>query len=151
MSSFIATPDPTHSQLDHDVPATIEQVWWPDIDLQDARSVLRLTGTVTNARLLESLQNAVYAINDELSQWAVLQRDLEPIDLEDQRLADLYRRAVYFTAKAELSERYRDFDTTAAGERRAENLDNSIDEARRVVRWAISDILGKPRLTVEAL
>lgn len=151
MSSFIATPDPTHSQLDHVVPEAIAQTWWPDIDLQDARGVLRLTGTVTNARLLESLQNAVYAINAELSQWAALQRDLEPVDLEDQRLMDLYRRAVYFTAKAELSERYRDFDTTAAGERRAENLDDSIDESRRIVRWAISDILDKPRLTVEAL
>lgn len=151
MSSFIATSEPTHDQLDHEVPLTIEQTWWPDIDLKDARAVLRLAGTITNVRLLESLQNAVYSINDELSDWAILQRDLEPVDLEDERLVALYRRAVYLSAKAELTERYRDFDTTAAGERRAESLDDAIDEARRIVRWAVSDIVGKPRLTVEAL
>lgn len=151
MSSFIATPEPSHAQLDQGVALHIEQSWWPDISAEDARAVLRLAGTVTNTRLVESLQNAVYSINSDLAAWAVLQRDLEPIELTDARLVDLYRRAVYFYAKAELTERYRDFDTTGAGEKRSENLNDSTDDARRIQRWAISDILGKSRLTVEAL
>lgn len=149
--SFMATPDPTHNSLADAPSVIIEQAWWPDIDCDDARSVLRLNGTVTDARLVESLGNATYSINHELRSWAQLQVDLEPAELVDKKSIHLYRRAVYFYAKAELTERYRDFDTTGAGERRAEKLDDAIDESRRIVRWAISDILGRPRLTVEAL
>lgn len=151
MSSFIATQDPTHTTLSEPVDGIIEQTWWPKITINDAREVMRLTGTVTDARLIEALRNATHSINTELRDWSALYVDLEPVELEDERLVSLYRRAVYFYAKADLTGRYRDFDTTGAGERRSENLDDSIDESRRAVRWAISDILGKSRLVVEAL
>ena len=63
----------------------------------------------------------------------------------------LYQRAVYATAKAELIERYRDFDSTDAGQRRAETMELSVDDYRRQARYAIRDILGRPRATVELL
>lgn len=149
--SFISTPEPTHEQINHESVTKIEQSWWPDIDLMEAREVLRLVGTVTDIRLLEALQNAVYSVNSELNTWSVLQRNLEPAELTDSRAVFLYKRAVYFYANAELIERYRDFDTTGAGDRRADNLDDSIDESRRILRWAVSDLIGKPRLNVGVL
>ncbi|QDQ87661.1 head completion/stabilization protein [Alcaligenaceae bacterium SJ-26] len=124
---------------------TISREGWPDINLLAAREVLRLNGTVTTERLHESLCNAALAVNRELSVWRAAQSALD----EDQRL--LYLRAVYWYAKAELLERYRDYDLTGAGEKRAELQADSIDDCRRIWRWAISDIQGRPRLTVELL
>lgn len=149
--SFIATQDPTHKSLD-DVPVeTFVQEWWPDIDPNAARSILRLNGTVTNARLMESLQNSIATVNSELADWAALQTKTEPSKLGDQRIVDLYKRAVYFYSKADLTEKYADFDITGAGDRRTESMEGAVDSARRKVRWAISDILGKTRVTVELL
>jgi hypothetical protein len=70
---------------------------------------------------------------------------------DTSRLVLLYQRAVYATAKAELIERYRDFDSTDAGQRRAEAMELSVDDYRRQARYAIRDILGRPRATVELL
>lgn len=60
----------------------------------------------------------------------------------------LYRRAVGCLAKAELVERYRDVDTTAEGQRKAGELDPTIDELRRDGRHAVRDLLGRTRTTV---
>ncbi|MCO1344221.1 head completion/stabilization protein [Burkholderia multivorans] len=54
-------------------------------------------------------------------------------------------------AKATLIERYRDYDTTGDGARRADELEPQSDELRRDARWAISDIVGRPRVTVELI
>jgi hypothetical protein len=62
-----------------------------------------------------------------------------------------YRRAVYSTAGAELAERYRGFDATGSGNANADQLTPTIDEYRRDARWAISDILGLGRTTVELI
>ena len=62
-----------------------------------------------------------------------------------------YLRAVGCFAKASLTERYRDFDTTAAGNKKADQLENPIDDLRRDARWAISGILGIGRNTVELI
>lgn len=147
--SFISVQPPAQSELDPETELTISQDWWPDICLSTAREILRLSGTVTNVRLREALQNAAYSINAELSSWRHAQQGIE--SLEDARICALYQRAVFWTAKAELTELYRDYDTTGAGDRHAERLEISIDESRRIARWAVSDILGKPRLMVEAL
>src|SRR5690606_15682376 len=61
----------------------------------------------------------------------------------------LSRRAVYCTAGAELAERFRSYDATAAGNQRADDLTPSIDEYRRDARYAIRDLLGIGHTTVE--
>lgn len=143
-----APQDPT-TPTDADI--VISVPWWPDIVVSDAREVIRISGTVTPARLVEALQNAVWSVIRELAEWATTQRAAYPEKLNDERLAGLYRRAVYNYAKAELIERYRDFDMTNAGSTRAEDKLDAADDARRNLRWAISDILGRSRVTVEAL
>lgn len=127
------------------------QDWWPDICLDDARNVIRVSDVITNDRLIESIQNAIWSVNNELSDWAINRRQIEPAELTDERLVGLYKRAVYSYAKAELVERYRDYDMTAAGARRADDSDGIADEMRRNLRWAISDILGQSRVTIESM
>jgi hypothetical protein len=148
MSFANATPVPRYPLTEQDKPAGVIQGdgFWPDIDPNTARVVLRLNGTVTNERLVEALQNAIHHIDSELAQW----REKQAASLTDKQQG-LYRRAVYFCAKADLTERYLDFDTTAEGQRRVEDLTDAIDSARRNVRWAIHDLQDIARVVVEAL
>lgn len=150
MSFAVAAADPQNPESGT-TPESIQQDWWPDVDLAHARNVMRTNGTVTDDRLHEALRNAAYAVNDELADWSVPLREANADGMPAGRLTDLYLRAVHFYAKAELVERYRDFDTTGAGDRRADDQEGIADESRRNMRWAISDLLGKPRVTVEAL
>lgn len=154
MSGFVATA-PTAK------PSALRSgEWYPAIDLADVRAVLRLDGTVTDARLTECIALAMSAVEDELDAWQQQQEALGRTSLAQvpskvidgtSRLERLYQRAVYATAKAELIERYRDFDSTDAGQRRAEAMELSVDDYRRQARYAIRDILGRPRATVELL
>lgn len=151
MSFAIASADPQHPAPAETAGIKIDQLWWPAIDLDRARSVMRLNGTVTDERLRESLFNAAYSVNDDLAEWSAGRRELDSEKLTDERLVNLYMRAVFFYAKAELVERYRDFDTTGAGDKRADSQEDVADESRRNMRWAISDILGVSRVTIEAM
>jgi hypothetical protein len=134
--------------------------WYPPIDLTDARAVMRVDGTVTNERLTESIQLAMCAVEDRLDVWQQQQVDLGRATLAavpskmvgaESRLVLLYKRAVYATVQAELLEIYRNFDTTHAGKTRADSMDETVDDYRRNVRYAIRDILGRPRADVELI
>jgi hypothetical protein len=134
--------------------------WYPSIDLTDARKVMRVDGTATNERLVESIQLAMSAVEDQLDIWQQQQVELGRASLADvpsktfagtSRLVLLYKRAVYATAQAELLERYRNFDTTNAGKTRADSMGETVDDYRRNVRYAIRDILGRPRADVELI
>ncbi len=52
---------------------------------------------------------------------------------------------------AELTERYRSFDASDSANQRADDLTPSIDELRRDQRWAIRDLKGESRVTVELI
>lgn len=154
MSGFVATAPTADQHTIH------SGVWYPPIVLAEVRAVLRLDGTVTDARLSECLALAMSSVEDELDAWQQQQEALGRASLAEvpskvigdtSRLVLLYQRAVYATAKAELIERYRDFDSTDAGQRRAEAMELSVDDYRRQARYAIRDILGRPRATVELL
>ena len=134
--------------------------WFPDIDLAKLRSTARLDGTVTPERLRHSAIQAVLSVNAELSLYKAAQLVLGHAKLEDVPAPEidgkstkvaLYLRAVYSYTQAELVERYRDFDTTGAGDKKAEKLEIRDCELRRDVRWAISDFLGIRRTTVELI
>ncbi|AMR77313.1 head completion/stabilization protein [Cupriavidus nantongensis] len=134
--------------------------WFPDIDLDKARKAVRLDGSITPERLLHAAINAVIAVNAELAEWKALQLAQERPSLGDVPASKVngesvqvarYLRAVYSFIKAELAERYRDFDTTGAGERKADNLVETADDYRRDGRWAIRDMLGVGRTTVELI
>ncbi len=156
MNSFLAidastTPDTT---------AIGNDGWFPDIDLQHMRDAMRLDGTVTEPRLAQALIGAILHVNSELAEWQAQQQAAGVAKLEDvpapkiggeSKLVACYRRAVYSTAKADLIERYSDYDTTAEGKKKAEQLDCQIEDQRRNAHWSIADIIGRPHLTVELI
>lgn len=154
MNGFVATA-PAHE------PGPITSGdWFPTIDPKDARAVMRIDGSVTTERLVECLAFAISSVEDELDAWQQQQQALGRASLNEvpskviageSRLVLLYRRAIYATAQAELAERYRDIDATDAAHRRADVLEATTDDYRRLARYAIRDLLGRPRATVELL
>lgn len=134
--------------------------FWPEIDPVAARAAMRLDGTVTAERLRAALIEAIASVNAELGNWRRARqaegRDrLEDVPAEavdgQSVLVMRWRRAVLHLATASLNERYRSFDSTAAGHKQADELDSTVDDLRRDARWAISDILGQRRSTIELI
>ena len=157
--SFIATANPpivgAELPVDNDP-------WFPAIDPSHVRATCRLDGTVTPARLQHALLSAIASVNAELWEFKVSHMLLGHASLADVPAGALngesvkayhYRRAVYACLQADLAEAYRDIDTTphSAGkpERVADKLEARIGEHRRNQRWAISDLLGIRRTTVD--
>lgn len=135
-------------------------VFWPPVLPTDARAAVRFEGNVTAARLRHALVIAIAAVNAELADWRTTQQaagyaELAAVPAEQidgiSVLAIDYQRAVYATAKAELIERYRDFDGTANADRRADALDPTADDYRRDARMAVRRILGLSPSTVELI
>lgn len=134
--------------------------FFPTISTADFSQKNRLDGTVTIERIVQSLIVAISEVNQELIAWQTRQQmagyttlidvPAPPINGESQRLI-LYRQAVYALAKADLIERYRDYDSTKSGHRHADEMEPSIDTYRRSARWAIADIQSKPRMVVELI
>ena len=149
-------PSPTAAEE----PVVANDGWFPDIDLAKLRATARLDGTVTPERLRYSAVQAVLSINAELAVYKGAHQllghaklDDVPAPKVDGKSAQIarYLRAVYSYAQADLVERYRDFDTTGAGDKAADKLELRDGDLRRDVRWAISDFLGIRRTTVELI
>lgn len=157
MSGFIATAPATP------VPGAnvvLNDGWFPNLTLSEIRDSVRLDGTVTDPRLRDAARYAISIVNRQLAPLRLLGlaasaenlAAMEPATIDGQnRLDMLYRRAVVCTLKADLIERYRDYDTTDSGMRRADDLSASIDEQRRNANWAIRDMLGQPHTVVELI
>lgn len=160
MSSFIAIADPP-AHVSPDTSTTVaNDEWFPDIDLQDLREAMRLDGTVTYERLRLATVDAIASVNDELHAWQVAQRARGHADLASVPATRIdgvsghvlrYRRAVYNLTRADLTEQYRSYDATKSGAQHAEELEATTSESRRNVRWALNDIRGIARSTIELI
>lgn len=134
--------------------------FWPSIDLDSLRETLRIDSSVTPARVETAVVAAIISVNRDLSKWRVAKQaegftslaDVPGDDLltSDERV-HLYVRAVECAAGAEVCERYRGYDSTASGNKNAEESAPTIDDYRRDQRWAVRDFLGRSRTTVELL
>lgn len=134
--------------------------FWTDIEPDVLRQTMRLDGTVTNERLEHAVINAALQVNSDLKNWRIgnqllgfdslVQVPAEQINGQSIYL-QLYLRAVYCLTKANLIERYSDFDSTAKGLKAGEELTDSITDLRRDARFAIRDILGESHVTVELI
>ena len=131
-----------------------------DIDPGIVRAEVRATSSITPARLRAAIIAAILTVELDLRDW-VIDRLAEGYDSlaavpaphiggESVQL-HRYRRAVALYAKAELIDRHRDFDTTAAGADQAEELTPSIAELRRDAQHAVRDIKGQGRMVVDLL
>ncbi|HHH0809780.1 TPA: head completion/stabilization protein [Yersinia enterocolitica] len=153
--SLLAT-EPVHQTSPSEGPdVTITSAaFWPEISLNHMRKVMRLDGNVTTERLKEAVIEAISNTNGQLRAWRSEQEAAGVMTLEDVEAEEVagesirvqrYRRAVYCHAKANLTERYRDMDTTGDGNKRADALDPQITDLWRDARWAISDVQGRER------
>ncbi len=140
--------------------------FFPDIDLDAMRDVQRLDGTVTAPRLKAEVEEAMLYVNGALSTWRA-QRTAEgytsladvksvggnPVaEIDGKTALELrYTRAVFCWANANLIERYRNFDATATGRKEDDAARPGADELRRDAAWAINDIAGVSRNTVELI
>lgn len=134
--------------------------FWPSIDLDKMRETLRIDSSVTPARLETAVIAAVISVNRDLAEWCDAKQangyttlaDVPSKQIQGQsQLVYLYQRAVECAAGAEVCERYRSYDTTASGAKKADQTEPTIDDYRRDQRWAIRDFLGTSRATVELL
>ena len=134
--------------------------FFPTVKPVEFRQTMRQDKTVTTERMRESLVNAIASVNRQLNTWKSLQvaagyptlADVDPSTIGGASVKKhLYLRAVYSLAKAELIERYRDFDATNSGREKADEMVSTEDNYRRDARWAVADIQGKQRTVVELI
>lgn len=156
MSGFVATApaQPADSPAD----SIANDGWFPDVSMAATRNAMRLDGTVTDPRLRAALVSAMADTNRQLRAYKAASAAAGHASLAaagagdtldgQPRIALLYLRAVMCAAKADLIERYRDFDADGGNTRQQDNAP-AIDEQRRNAQWAVRDILGQTRVVAE--
>ncbi|MDZ5457011.1 head completion/stabilization protein [Azohydromonas lata] len=156
MSSFYApaaTPEKPSRPVTNDG-------WWPDVDLVQLRERSRLDASVTDTRLRFSVVIACFDVNQQCWEWRRVQEAAGALSLDEVSapeidgqsvLVTLYLRAVTCATQVDLIERYRGVDTTAGSDRKADAMDCSVDDLRRDMRWAVNDLIGRSRSTVELI
>ena len=117
-------------------------------------------GTVTQPRLKQVALSAISEVNAELYEFRRRQQMLgyaslaevpaEQLDGKSERIQH-YFNAVYCWARAMLNERYQDYDATASGVKRGEELAEASGDLWRDARWAISRVQDAPHCTVELI
>lgn len=158
MSGFVATA-PAPPAIDP-ADSISNDGFFPAVSLADTRNAMRMDGTVTAPRLRAALLAAMCDINQQLAGFSAAQQ-AAGFDTLAEAGADntldgqprwvlLYLRAVMCTAKADLIERYRDFDADNDNSR-VRDISPNIDEQRRNAQWAVRDILGRTRTVVELI
>ena len=153
MSGFVAGGVSTGFNL-------VNDGFWPDIDADKLRDAQRIESAITNARLEVATVAAMVSVNKDLRscklKWqASGHASLAKVPADQiggkSVLVHSYLRAVYCATSAEVAERYRSYDSTNSGEAKAAEETSSIDEYRRDQRWAVRDLLGVGRTTVELI
>lgn len=161
--SMVARPEAAPARDDipdtDDGDATITAgAFWPEIVLRELRLAVRLPGRITSTRLAHVATGAVAHVTRELEEWQQAQIAAGFSTLTDVPAATIngesvnvwhYHNAVYSATRALILERWRDVDTTDKGDRRADALDEQMEDLWRDVRWSVADILGRPRLFAE--
>ncbi|MCL6332022.1 head completion/stabilization protein [Pectobacterium brasiliense] len=131
--------------------------FWPDVEPGTLRILMRLENTVTPERLRHAALTAISEVNAELfeyrkAQWAAGFTTLAAVPAEQldgqSEKQHHYLRAVSAITTATLYERYRGYDASAKGDRKADALDGTIDELWRDARWAISQLQDAPRCII---
>ncbi|WP_145551655.1 head completion/stabilization protein [Yersinia mollaretii] len=134
--------------------------FWPEIDLKQYREESRQDGTLTQPRVIEAALFAINEVNNRLTLWRLTQQQQGYLSLaevpaeklnEESTRIQLYRTAIFCLMQARLTDRFRGFDTTGAGGKRADSLEPTIDNLRRDAAWAINDIQAINRMTVELI
>ena len=131
------------------------------MDLAALRAAVRIDTNVSAERLRTTALDAILFVNRDLAPWRALREFSGATSLavvtpallvggQDGR-ALLYRRAVAALCAAELKDTMRDSVTSPAGHDRADDLQTAADTHRRDALWALRDLKGHGRVTVELI
>ena len=147
---FVANGNTTPSQI------IIESdPFYPAIDLDHIREIVRIDGAVTNERLQQAIIEEVLDTNRllvSLKAKAGALSELSTTQINDQPDTDfLYLSAVANGVAAKLNENYRNYDSSNAGAKKAEQAECTVDDYRRNKQWAIQHLLGQNHTVVELI
>ncbi|WP_313539784.1 head completion/stabilization protein [Sphingomonas sp.] len=157
MSTFACSPILTPPPIAPDGAPIANDGWFPDVDIGDLRKARRIATEMPAERLRDAVREAIIWTNDQLEDWRADQAAASFAEVPSStidglsRNVVLYQLAVGACAKALLIERQRDVDTTGAGQRKVDDLGDSIGELRRDALQAVRRILGRTRTSVELL
>lgn len=133
------------------------ELFFPSVSSQKIREYLRFESSVTNQRLIPAIESAIVEVNEQLDSLTSKASTLAELSLKkiitdgvEKTIAEvLYFRAIAAATGAEINERYRAYDTTNNGSQKAEELEPTIVNYRRDLRFAIRDLKKTRRLNVE--
>lgn len=138
-------------------PVISNTFFFPSVDPVRVRELMRLEHTVTPERLRVAIKDGIAETNAELFEYRSAQMALgfkcladvpaEILDGESVRCF-YYLRAVVAMTTATLYERYRGVDASAKGDKKADDVESTIDELWRDMRWAVSRLQGKSRCII---
>lgn len=162
MTSFVSLPSAADQPAPQPVPG---DGFFPTIDIEALRESVRIDQTVTSVRLRDAVIAAVLGIGQELGTWryghvltGIAKLEDVPNPRGPQLAAEgvawstaLYLRAIASLTAADLVDKGRDAGTTLAGHDRADELETVADIHRRNYRWAVNDLIGRPRSTIELI
>ncbi|ODN55777.1 head completion protein [Acinetobacter sp. 51m] len=147
---FVANGNSTPSQI-----VIKSDSFYPNVDLDHIREIVRIDGAVTNARLQQVTIEEVIDVNrllKSLKDKAAQLSDLSTSEINDQPETDyLYLSAVANGVAAKVNENYRNYDSSNAGGKKAENAELTVDDYRRNKQWAILQLLGENHTVVELI
>ncbi|MGV8924801.1 MAG: head completion/stabilization protein [Ewingella sp.] len=141
-------------------PVIVNTFFFPDVDPAQVSERVRLGHVVTDERMKAAIKSAMAEVNAEL----YLYRE-QQMQAGFKRLADVpaevldgesvtcfhYLSAVCAMTTAVIFERYRSYDASAKGDKKADALEVSVDDQWRDMRWHLSRLQGQPRGMVSQL
>ncbi|WP_315807475.1 head completion/stabilization protein [Pseudomonas sp. C9-3] len=143
-----------------DVTTINSDEFWPGIELEGLRADLRIGQDIPPARLEVAVVGALLNVNRQLRDWqsqlqdqgytALSQAPAPKVNGHSEKVQN-YQRAVRCAVAAELLERYGWYDTTHSGQEDVDERRPSVDDYRRDLAWALSDLCGRRRMTVDLI
>ena len=128
--------------------------WYPNIQSKDFRETMRVGKSIVNQQLAFAVEQAIPKVNKDLLAYRATRIIFaeKSIRYGAKTLDEiLYITAVYNLSKSILTNQYRDYDSTKTGHEEADLAEGKIDTYQFQALSAISQLLGKPRLTCELL
>ena len=160
MSNGISFPKaPPNRQTDH-TQWIDSGMFWPRINLDNLRQVMRVDTNITAERLQDLAIEATAYVNDQLKPFARRAADAghqsmaqidAPLINGETIYQHRYRRAVYCYTKTLLLEAYADYDATGKTATRAEAKQEQAEDYRCQGHHAIADLLGYRRIDSELI
>ena len=148
--SFVANGNTTPSNI-----TIMSGTFFPVISLDYIRDIVRIEGTVTDARLRQLILEEVIDVNRLLANLVMKAESLADLatSIIDNKpdTEVLYFSAVSNGVAAKVNENYRNYDSTNSGNNKAEHAFLTVEDYRRNKMWAVQQLKGENHSVVELI